>query len=139
MHLLNRLQGHVRLGPWYSKAIDSLGFLKVIEYTGPTADTDSNCYSTSKAHIDVQIYEIYNDEPSFEEVRSMPEAEIVYLPHVKFDGLWDEYCSFELLLQPQVVLTQLCRLVFEEDYKRDLIWTMTNTCKLPKGKAIVLC
>ncbi|KAH6671089.1 P-loop containing nucleoside triphosphate hydrolase protein [Halenospora varia] len=101
-----------RLGPWYGKAKESLTFLKVVEYTGPT--TDSNCYSTIKANIDVQIYGNHDGEPSSEEVREMPEADIVYLPHVKFDRCWED-------------------LVFDEDYKSDLIYMMKNTLRLSKN------
>lgn len=126
-----------RLGPWYGKAKESLTFLKVVDYTGPT--TDSNCYSTIKANIDVQIYGNHDGEPSSEEAREMPEADIVYLPHVKFDKCWEEYYSLELLCSLPLILIQLRSLVFDEDYKSDLIYMMKNTCELPKPKEYVQC
>ncbi|KAH8665204.1 P-loop containing nucleoside triphosphate hydrolase protein [Tricladium varicosporioides] len=93
-------------------AKESLEFLKVVEYAGP--NVENNCYSTRTANINVQIYQIFNNEPCTEGLRDMPEGEIIYLPHVKFDRCWDD-------------------LIFDEDYKRDLIWTMTNMLRFSKN------
>ncbi|KAF4626137.1 hypothetical protein G7Y89_g12025 [Cudoniella acicularis] len=96
---------------WYDLCKAALEFLKVVEYTGP--NQHDNYHSSSDVAVDVQIYQVCAEEESFEENPEIPQAEITYMPHMKFDRYWDE-------------------LIFEEDHKRDLIWMISNLLRFSK-------
>jgi len=76
--------------------------LKPVEYLGPKSDI--MCYSSKDVRVRVQVYRMHYD---LEVNEAFPQGEILFLPHIRLDGRWED-------------------LVFDEDLKGDLIWIMTN-------------
>lgn len=68
--------------------------LKVVEYNGP--QTRTVCYSAPGTTIRVQLYTLNSSERVLEDDSKLPQAEIMYLPNIRFSGHWDEYTSLEL-------------------------------------------
>ena len=62
--------------------------LKVVEYTGPATGIES--YRSDDVHIKVQVYHLYRTRRSKEEHEGLPQADVTPLPHIKFEGKWDE-------------------------------------------------
>lgn len=75
------------LGPLYEHSKD-LQSLKVVEYIGPNVEVQS--YSSDEVQVKVQVYQLYHTLRSLEEHERLPQAEITPMPHIKFDGQWDE-------------------------------------------------
>ncbi|KAG0651195.1 Pachytene checkpoint [Hyphodiscus hymeniophilus] len=82
------------------------------KYSGPT--TDIKTYRSDDVHIKVQVYQLYHTRRSTEEQDGLPQADVTPLPHIKFEGQWDE-------------------LFFENDIKGDLIWMMTNILRFSQA------
>jgi hypothetical protein len=59
--------------------------LKVADYSGPKLG--AACHTSDDARIKVQAYKLYKTS---EEREGLHQAEIVPLPHIKFDRQWDE-------------------------------------------------
>jgi hypothetical protein len=78
----------LRLGPFYEGSKATLQSLKVVEYLGPK--TLEDCYSSNNVRIKVQVYALYHTPRSLEEQKDFPEADITQMPHVMFEGKWDE-------------------------------------------------
>lgn len=111
----------------YKKTIDVIKTLKVVEYVGPK--TKSVQLVLSDMRIKVQVYEMYHDARTLDENMDLPQAEITSLPHLRFEGKWDEWVK--KFRSPMLPLTdsRSSRLVFENDLKTELIWMMYNICK----------
>lgn len=62
--------------------------LKVDEYSGPATGIETHC--SDDVCIKVQVYQLYRTRRSAEEYEGLPQADITPLPHVKFEGQWDE-------------------------------------------------
>lgn len=58
--------------------------VKVVEYTGQSYQT---CYSSNNVRVKVQIYQLYY---SREQNESIHQAVILPMPHIDFEGQWDE-------------------------------------------------
>jgi hypothetical protein len=74
------------LGHLYDRTKD-LRSLKVVEYAGPT--TDINYYCSDDVQIKVQVYQLYCSRKT-EEHNGLPQADVTPLPHIQFEGKWDE-------------------------------------------------
>jgi hypothetical protein len=59
--------------------------LKVLDYRGPKMG--AVCHSSDDVRIKVQAYKLYK---TAEERGGLHQAEINSMPHIKFDGQWDE-------------------------------------------------
>ncbi|TVY75730.1 Pachytene checkpoint protein 2-like protein [Lachnellula suecica] len=94
----------VILGTLYEKYKGIIKSLKLVEYVGEKKF--SIFYSLNGVNIKLQVYQLHDTELSHD-ATELPEAEINDMPHVRFEGQWDE-------------------LVFDSDVKKDLIWMMTN-------------
>lgn len=73
------------LGPTFGAVIMRIASLKVVEYSGPK--TDATCYSSNDMRVEVQIYKLFK---TGEEREDLQQAEITPMPHMNFDGEWDE-------------------------------------------------
>lgn len=51
--------------------------------------TASTCYALNTITVKLQAYQLYETER--EEDSAIPQAESSLMPHVRFDGQWDEY------------------------------------------------
>lgn len=87
----------LRLGRHLPRIKDTLQSLKVVEYLGPSVEETS--FSSRKVRIEVQVYEIY-DNPMLNDTDDFPQAEVTSMPHVRFDGIWDEYGTY---MFPQLI------------------------------------
>ena len=75
------------LGDLYQKTDYAIESLKVVEYVGPK--TDVTCYSSNSVRVNIQVYQLHSDTP-IEKNDDLPQGEITILPHINFDGRWDE-------------------------------------------------
>lgn len=86
----SNLEARDALGKLYQEAVDNLSTLKIVEYAGPKI-----LYSTISLHgcqLRVQLYHLYLEAPSFEdETDNFPQADMKLLPHVRYEGKWDEW------------------------------------------------
>jgi hypothetical protein len=78
----------MKLGACYQEVKETILSLKVVEYLGPK--TLETCFSSKKVHIKVQIYKLDQTPRSLEQGKAFSQAEITRLPHVRFEGVWDE-------------------------------------------------
>ncbi len=76
-----------KLGSIYGAASTQLQSLTVVEYLGPRKD--ETCYRSNDVTIKIQLYKLY-DVPRFLENKEFIQAEVTPMPHVAFDGRWDE-------------------------------------------------
>lgn len=83
------LEARDALGKAYQQAVDNLLTLKIVEYAGP-----KTLYSTINlhgCHLRIQLYHLYLESPSSEnEIDTFPQADMNFLPHVRYEGKWDE-------------------------------------------------
>ena len=70
------------------QAFDILQHLKVVEYVGQQAEI--TCYRAQDVRIRIQVYELYDTPKGLEEDDDMCQAEVTPMPHLQFDGVWDE-------------------------------------------------
>jgi hypothetical protein len=83
----------ITLGPLFGTYKDIVQSLKVVEYVGDEAA--STCYMLNTVTVKLQAYQLYDTERSLEGDPDIPQAEIALIPHLRFDGQWDEYvCRF---------------------------------------------
>ena len=75
------------LGDFYQNAKHALESLKVVEYVGPK--TDVACYSSKYVRVNIQVYQLCSGTTTNED-EDLPQGKITTLPHVDFEGLWDE-------------------------------------------------
>jgi len=59
--------------------------LKVVEYIGP--DSKIACRAFNTVHVKVLVYKLFDNE---EERDYIEQAEVTSMPHVNYDGKWDE-------------------------------------------------
>ncbi|TVY51448.1 Pachytene checkpoint protein 2-like [Lachnellula cervina] len=104
----------ITLGQMFETYKDIIQSLKVVEYVG--IKTASTCYALNTITVKLQAYQLYETER--EEDSAIPQAESSLMPHVRFDGQWDE-------------------LVFENDLKAELIWMMTNILRFSQRSGAV--
>jgi hypothetical protein len=76
------------LGKIYKDTIEFIQSLKVVEYVGTR--TECTCFQLSAVRVKVQVYQMYDDVRSLIENKDLPQAEITSLPHLRFEGRWDE-------------------------------------------------
>jgi hypothetical protein len=76
-----------RLGPYYKNTIQVLQSLKVVEYVGP--ETVCQFYSTN-VRIEVQVFDLFRTPRLLQESTDIPQGEITPMPHIRFEGIWDE-------------------------------------------------
>ncbi|KUJ22614.1 P-loop containing nucleoside triphosphate hydrolase protein [Mollisia scopiformis] len=95
----------LRLGHHLPLVKKTLQSLKVVEYLGPSAEEST--FSSKNVRIEVYVYGLYGNARSLEEDRHFPQAELTPMPHIRFEGIWDE-------------------LVFTDNIKEDLLWMMIN-------------
>jgi hypothetical protein len=77
------------LGPLFEQYQDVLESLKLVEYVGD--EKGSTCYQLNEVNVKLQIYQLYDEDQSFQEHADIPQAQVANMPHVRFDGQWDEY------------------------------------------------
>ncbi|TVY24089.1 Pachytene checkpoint protein 2-like protein [Lachnellula hyalina] len=112
----------ITLGQLFETYKDIIQSLKVVEYVG--IETASACYTLNTMTVRLQAYQLY--DTAREEDSTIPQAETSLLPHVRFDGQWDEYVDIQSTHTTSHIELTLARLVFESDLKGELIWMMTN-------------
>lgn len=79
----------LKLQSEYPKAKSILQFLNVVEYVGPSSV--ETCYSTTKVNVKVHVYAMHVGTKPLDEIDDPIEAgEVVRMPNVRFDGIWDE-------------------------------------------------
>jgi hypothetical protein len=72
------------LGDLYGLAKEAFHSMKVVECIGRPETT---CYASNNVKIKIQIYQLYDTR---EEDETLPQAEITSMPHIDFDGQWDQ-------------------------------------------------
>jgi len=76
-----------RLGSYYKNTVQVLQSLKVVEYVGP--ETEYQYYS-SNVRIEVQVFDLFRTPRLLQESTDIPQGEITPMPHIRFEGIWDE-------------------------------------------------
>jgi hypothetical protein len=85
---------------------DLLESLKLVEYVGE--DKDSTYYQLNEVNVKLQLYQIYDADQAFQEQTDIPQAQITNMPHIRFDGQWDEYAESSFSHQTRnILLTEL--------------------------------
>jgi len=79
------------LGPLFGQYHDGLESLKLVEYVGEEKGT--TCFQLNQVNVKLQVYQLYETNESFQEHAEIPQAQITNMPHVIFDGQWDEYAA----------------------------------------------
>jgi hypothetical protein len=74
-----------RLGPYYENTIQVLQSLKVVEYVGPTTE----CYSND-LRIEIHVFDLFRTPRLLHDSAEIPQGEVTPMPHVRFEGIWDE-------------------------------------------------
>jgi hypothetical protein len=71
--------------PMYALTKQMLHSLKVVEYSGNA--TETMWYATD-VHTRIQVYQLYSTSES--DQNTIPQADLTFMPHVKFASSWDE-------------------------------------------------